>query len=60
MLTTLIKTVFLDIAAQQIQNGECAVEFHFHDGRICWYTITSTKRRNTEIFYKEEKKNDKN
>ncbi|MBO4859768.1 MAG: hypothetical protein J5527_14735 [Treponema sp.] len=35
-----------DIRRKGIYYGEIVISCHYHDGRICTYSITTTERRN--------------
>lgn len=44
----------------QIQHGECSITFTYHDGRVQFYTVSTTERHNAaDILKQQEMRNGK-
>jgi len=38
----------------QIQHGECSITFTYHDGRVQFYTVSTSERHNASDFQKHK------
>lgn len=50
MSNSLIEQITADVTALHITHGKCTVELNYHDGRIVFYVVTSSFRRNTNLL----------
>ena len=44
----------LELNNHQIQHGECAITFTFHDGRVQFYTVSTNERHNVADVLKQQ------
>lgn len=42
-----------EVYGKNIQHGECTVTFTYHDGRVTYYTVSTTERHNAASSRKE-------
>ncbi|MFA6858061.1 MAG: hypothetical protein WCR31_12730 [Treponema sp.] len=59
METKLLSQIASDVDALHIRHGSCSIELQYHDGRVVFYTLNSSIRKNVDIIPHKNEREDR-